>query len=58
MSRFHKPGDEKRSLVALAPQHHDARLDAPPERAANLLRPAADDAWIACADPAPARSRR
>jgi putative SOS response-associated peptidase YedK len=58
VSRFHRPGEEKRSLVPLAPEDCDTWLDAPPERAVKLLNPAADGALFAWADPAPVRSRR
>lgn len=57
MKRFHKPGDEKRSLVLLAPQAYDAWLDAPPEQAMAFVKAPVADQLVACADPAPPRRR-
>lgn len=39
MSRFHAPGDEKRTVVLLAPDQIDAWLRASPEQAVSLLQP-------------------
>ena len=37
MQQFHKPGEEKRMVVILAPQHYQAWLTAPPAKACNFL---------------------
>ena len=56
MGRFHRPGDEKRSLVPIAPEDWPAWLDEDPESAARLLLPMPPDAYTASADPRPARA--
>jgi putative SOS response-associated peptidase YedK len=57
MSRFHAPGDEKRSVVLLAPDAIDAWLGASPEQARSLLR-GFDPARVRCApQPRPPRAR-
>ena len=38
MQQFHKPGDEKRMVVILAPQHYQAWLAAAPAEALGFLR--------------------
>lgn len=37
MQQFHKPGEEKRMVVILAPQHYQAWLTAPPAKAYDFL---------------------
>ena len=37
MHQFHKPGDEKRTPVIMAPEQHDAWLSAEPEQAAQWM---------------------
>lgn len=37
MRKFHKPGDEKRTPVIIAPEFHDAWLSADPAHAAELM---------------------
>ena len=39
MSQFHKPGDEKRSLVVIPEELRDEWLEAKPERAKEFLQP-------------------
>ena len=39
MGRFHKPGDEKRSLVIVSPERRDGWLHATPEHANRILLP-------------------
>ena len=39
MQQFHKPGEEKRMVVILAPQHYQAWLAAGPAEALGFLRP-------------------
>jgi len=53
MGRFHRPGDEKRSLVPLVPQAWSVWLDDDPEAALRLLLPMAPAEFTASADPAP-----
>ena len=38
MQQYHKPGEEKRMVVVLAPQHYQAWLAAPPAAAADFLQ--------------------
>ena len=38
MQQFHKPGEEKRMVVILAPHHYQAWLAAPPAAAADFLQ--------------------
>jgi len=58
MGRFHRPGDEKRSLVPIAREDWAAWLDDDPESAFRLLLPMPPDAFTASADPRPAAPRR
>jgi putative SOS response-associated peptidase YedK len=58
MRRFHAPGDEKRSLVVIAPQDYDAWLAASPEHAGALLQPFAAEAFTTGAAPRPPAARR
>jgi len=37
MRQFHKPGDEKRTPVIIAPELHDAWLSANPDQAADMM---------------------
>jgi len=37
MRQFHKPGDEKRTPVIIAPNLHDAWLGADPAKAAEMM---------------------
>jgi len=54
MKRFHKPGDEKRSLVVLDPRDYEAWLHARTEaEARSLLQPFEDGLMVAAADPRP-----
>ena len=59
MRRFHKPGDEKRSVVVLDPDDHEAWLGARSEAdARSLLQPFDADQMVTREDPRPARQRR
>ncbi len=56
MRRFHKPGDEKRSVVILDPEQYAAWLQARTEAdVRSFLRPFDPDEMIATADPLPPR---
>ena len=55
MRRFHRPGEEKRSLVVIDPAHADAWLDATPDSAGDLLRAFDAQAFTAEAAPLPPR---
>lgn len=58
MQRFHRPGDEKRSVVVLDPADHAAWLGARSEAEARaLLQPMDPAQMIASADPSPPRGR-
>jgi putative SOS response-associated peptidase YedK len=37
MNQFHKPGDEKRTPVIIAPELHDSWLSANPDQAADMM---------------------
>ena len=39
MQQFHKPGEEKRMVVILAPQHYQDWLAAAPAESLDFLRP-------------------
>lgn len=55
MKRFHKPGDEKRSVVVLDPEDYEAWLSARTElEARSLLQPFDPDMMVTEADPRPA----
>jgi putative SOS response-associated peptidase YedK len=56
MRRFHKPDDEKRMVVALAPEDFDGWLDAPSATMAAWMR-ACPAEWLV-AEPAPLPPRR
>lgn len=59
MSRFHKPGAEKRSLVVIPDQELDAWLNCrDPELARSFLRPYPAEAMKAWLAPAPPRARK
>jgi putative SOS response-associated peptidase YedK len=53
MGRFHRPGDEKRSLVPLEPAQWGAWLDEDPDTALLLLTPMQPELFAAEADPRP-----
>ena len=57
MGAFHAPDDEKRSIVLLAPQDHEAWLQADPQRAPQLLRPFAAADFVAAPDPRPVAAK-
>ena len=57
MGAFHTPDDEKRSIVLLAPQDHDAWLQSDPHRAPQLLRPFAAADFVAAPDPRPVAAK-
>lgn len=58
MKRFHKPGDEKRSLVILPDERADDWLRATVEEAQRLLVPFDPEAFVTAAEPLPPRTRR
>lgn len=59
MSRFHKPGDEKRSLVIIKPEDYmDWLLCRDPERARSFLNPFPAQDMKAWADPPPPRKKK
>lgn len=59
MGRFHRPGDEKRSLVILPEADWDAWLSCPgPDQARGLLRPFAPGPFGAWPAPLAARTRQ
>lgn len=58
MGRFHRPGDEKRSLVPIAREDWAAWLDEDPETARRLLRPMLPGRFTAAPDPRPAAPRK
>ena len=51
MGRFHRPGDEKRSLVPIAREDWAAWLDDDPESAFRLLLPMQPEQYTSAADP-------
>ncbi len=53
MGRFHRPGDEKRSLVPLDPAQWGTWLDEEPEGALRLLLPMSPEQFVAAPDPRP-----
>jgi len=56
MQRFHKPGDEKRSVVVLDPEDYDAWLGARTEAEARCLLQSFDpEKMVAMADPRPTK---
>lgn len=55
MRQFHRPGDEKRSLVVIDDARIDDWLNAPPDQARALLQPISFDAFCARPEPAPPR---
>jgi putative SOS response-associated peptidase YedK len=57
MRQFHKPGDEKRSLVVIDEAHIDDWLQARPDEARTLLQPFDAQRFSARADPLPPRAK-
>ena len=57
MTRFHAPGDEKRSVVVLRPDDHRAWLRADEPQARALLQPFDAREFVCAADPRPVRAR-
>lgn len=57
MGRFHAPGDEKRSLVIVPPDHREGWLNTTPREAGEYLHPMPPDEFTASPDPRPSRSR-
>lgn len=57
MRAFHAPGDEKRSIVVLAPADYDAWLHADPRTATALLRPFDAAAFTTAPDPRPVAAK-
>ncbi len=57
MQRFHRPGEEKRSVVVIEPAMADAWLDARPDQAADLLRGFDPSAYATEAAPLPPRPK-
>ncbi len=56
MRRFHKPGDEKRSVVVLDPEDYESWLNARTEaEARSLLQPFEPELMLAVEDPRPTR---
>ncbi len=55
MQRFHRPGEEKRSVVVIEDGHADDWLGATPEQALALLRPFDAQDWTSEAAPLPPR---
>jgi len=53
MGRFHRPGDEKRSVVILPPEQFQDWLYATPASALQLCRPPAPELLVTQADPRP-----
>jgi putative SOS response-associated peptidase YedK len=51
--RFHKPGDEKRSVVVVPPAHYREWLYASPRHARDLLQPFPAGEFVARASPRP-----
>lgn len=55
MRQFHRPGEEKRSLVVIDEARADEWLSASPDQARTLLQPIEVDQFNARPEPAPAR---
>jgi putative SOS response-associated peptidase YedK len=55
MRRFHKPGDEKRSVVVVPPERWQTWLHAEEREAKSLLQPFKFEEFTAEAAPRPAR---
>ena len=58
MSQFHKPGDEKRSLVVIPEELRDDWLEATPERAKEFLQPMPVEEFTSEAAPLPPRPKK
>ena len=50
MQQFHKPTDEKRMVVVLAPERYQEWLEARPEQSMAFMRPMSAQALVASAD--------
>ncbi len=57
MRRFHRPGEEKRSVAVISPSRFEEWLAATPDAALTLLQPPAADEFTAREEPAPPRRR-
>lgn len=57
MSRFHKPGDEKRMLVMLEPEQYRGWLEGALVNDASVYQPYPADRLVAMADPLPPRGK-
>ena len=57
MQRFHAPGDEKRSIVVLAPDHYEAWLRADDAQARQMLANFDPATFVTLADPRPRTPR-
>lgn len=55
MRNYHRPGDEKRMVVALRDEQYDAWLNAPPEISMEFLQPCAADDLMADRSATPAQ---
>ncbi|MEO6409855.1 MAG: SOS response-associated peptidase family protein [Burkholderiaceae bacterium] len=55
MSRFHRPGEEKRSVIVIDDRHADEWLAATPDSAGDLLRAFDPNDWASEAAPLPPR---
>ncbi len=57
MGRFHAPGDEKRSLVVIPPEHREVWLNAAPREAGDCLTAMPTGDFTARPDPRPTKSQ-
>lgn len=57
MDRFHKPGDEKRMLVLLTPDHYQGWLEGALVNDEAIYRPFPAEQLVAVADPLPPRTK-
>ena len=58
MSRFHKPGDEKRMLVLLEPQQYQGWLEGALVNDTAVYKPYPAEQLVALADPLPPRAKK
>ena len=58
MSQFHKPGDEKRSLVVVPEELREEWLEAKPERAKEFLQPVPVEEFTSEPAPLPPRPKK
>ena len=58
MSQFHKPGDEKRSLVVIPEELRDEWLEAKPDRAKEFLQPMPSEQFTSEPAPLPPRPKK